>query len=517
MKRTNPNYWPFIDKYALLCLSAALVSTSCTTNNVKEKKPNILWIYVEDMAPFLSCYGHKINPTPNLDQLAHDGVMFTNAYMPAPVSSPCRSGIITGCMPTTLGLHNHHSSRTKESAIYLPNGYKTIPELFKDEGYFTFNNGKDDYNFMYDRKSLYDQPYSQHPLYGKKGENISLDSMINKQPFFGQIQLSGGKEIYNRRFQEMVKKPIDRSLLSLPPYYPQDSVILEEWANHYDAVKITDNRVGEILNKLKQNKLLENTIVFFFSDHGMRLTRNKQFLYDGGIHVPLIVAWYGKQSNKLKSGRLIDDLVSGLDIGTTSLGLAGINIPEYMEGIDIFSDDYIPREYVISVRDRCDFTIDRIRSVRTKKYKYIRNFMTDRPYMQLTYMDLQKEGFVLRMKELYKNGKLNSVQSRFMAEERPAEELYDLSADPYEINNLANNQEYADDLKQHSDILKNWIKKTNDQGQYPESKEGLKFMLGIWGKAAINPEYDILRQENDALEGSLIHLKNAGFKKVEDE
>lgn len=469
------------------------------------------------MAPFLSCYGDKINLTPHIDKLAYDGVLLTNVYMPAPVSSPCRSGIITGCMPTTLGLHNHHSSRSKESAIYLPEGYKTIPELFKDEGYFTFNNGKDDYNFMYDRKNLYDQAYSLHPLYGKKGENIPLDSIINKQPFFGQIQLSGGKEIYNRKFQEMVKIPIDRSLLSLPPYYPQDSVILEEWANHYDAVKITDNRVGEILKKLKKNNLLENTIVFFFSDHGMRLTRNKQFLYDGGIHVPLIVAWYSKQTNKLNSGGIIDDLISGLDIGTTSLGLAGIDIPDYMEGIDIFSDDYIPREYVISVRDRCDFTIDRIRSVRTKKYKYIRNFMTDRPYMQLTYMDLQKEGFVQRMKELYEKAKLNSVQARFMAKERPAEELYDLKADPFEINNLAYNQEFKDVLKQYSDILDSWMKKTNDQGQYPESKEGLKFMLGIWGKAAINPEYDILRKENDSLEGSLKHLKNAGFKKVEEE
>ena len=499
-------------KFSVGLVLIIILLSSKANQEVKEESPNILWIYLEDTSPLLSCYDYPLSQTPNIDKLADNGVRFTNAFMPAPVCSACRSGIITGMMPTSINAQNHHSSRTKESAIYLREDIKTIPELFKDEGYYTFNNGKDDYNFVYNRFDLYDQDYFEHPLYGKSGERIDLAVLKDKAPFFGQIQLYGGKEIFSSEFKNRVKNPVDRSKIVLPPYLPNDSVIIEEYANHIDAIQITDNRLGEIMGKLRKESLLENTIIFFFSDHGMRLTRHKQFLYDGGIHVPLIVCRY-KNNKAVKGGIVREDLISGLDIGTTSLGLAGIEIPEYMEGVDFFAEDFNGREYVISSRDRCDFSIDRIRSVRGKEFKYIRNYMTDRPYMQKSYMDVDSVPFVLRMKTLYEENKLNEVQARFMSDERPAEELYDLINDPFELNNLADDSAYSEVLKQYQHILNQWVKNTDDKGQYPEDIEGLKFMLGIWGKHVVNPEYEPLKKENKNFGGSLFYMKSEKWKK----
>ncbi len=511
-------------KDRLLCLRGTLkrsisgilvlvLVNSCVFQSEPVQPPNILWIYLEDTSPLLGCYGNTLVSTPNIDSLASQGIRFTNAIMPAPVCSASRSSIITGIMSTTLGTHNHHSSRTEASAIYLPDSINTIPEIFKEAGYFTFNNGKDDYNFIYDRKVLYSQDYKYHPLYGKSGEHLAIRTLKDHTPFFGQIQLRGGKEIFSSTFKERVKSPVDRTKIELPPYLPDHPAIIEEYANHLDAIQITDEKVGDIISELRQQDLLENTIIFFFSDHGMRLTRHKQFLYDGGIQVPLIIADF-TNSGLLEANSVDQDMISGLDLGTSSLALAGIDIPGYMEGLNIFDESAEPREFVISTRDRCDFTIDRIRSVRSRDFKYIRNFKTDRPYSQLTYMDVDDVEFVRVMKQLYAENKLDAVQSRFFQDKRPAEELYDLINDPFEVNNLAADPEYSEERSKYSTIMDQWIAKTNDQGQYPEDQEGLKLMLGIWGKNAINPEYDTLRKQFPDLSGSLWDFKNQSFKKV---
>lgn len=499
--------------FQLLVFTCSIVLFSCQLEKEENSKPNILWIFLEDTSPLMGCYGDSIISTPNIDQLAEHGMLFQNAIMPAPVCSPCRSSIITGMMSTSLGMHNHHSSRTAESAIYLADSLKTIPEIFKENGYFTFNNGKDDYNFSYERMDLYEQDYAFHPLYGKSGLRLKMSELINKAPFFGQIQLYGGKEIFSSEFKEKVISPVDRTKIELPPYLPDHPLIIEEYANHLDAIQITDEKLGEIIKSLKENGLLSNTIVFFFSDHGMRLTRYKQFLYDGGIIVPLIIADF-RDSKKIEPGSITDELISGIDIGTSSLALADIPIPVYMEGRNFFDESNDPREFVISSRDRCDFTIDRIRSVRSKDYKYIRNFMTDRAYSQPTYMDVDGVEFVKVMKQLHAENKLDSVQDRFMSNERPGEEFYDLRKDPYELNNLAKNSDYAELLNKYATILDQWIAETDDKGQYPESEENLKLMLGIWGKNAVNPEYDLLREQYPDLEGSLWEFKNQSWKTV---
>lgn len=492
------------------CIACTADKSSESTEDVQ---PNILWIVLEDTAPLLGCYGETLIKTPHIDQLATDGVRYENAIMPAPVCSPCRSTIITGVMSTTLGIHNHHSARTEEAAIYLPQNVKTIPELFKEAGYFTFNNGKDDYNFTYAREDLYSQDYRHHPLYGKGGIHLDISSLVNEAPFFGQIQLSGGKEIFKSDFKESVKTPVDRSLIKLPPYLPDHPVVVEEYANHLDAIQVTDERVGLIVQELKESGLLENTIVFFFSDHGMRITRNKQFLYEGGLRVPLIISDYANSKN-LKKGSVHNGLVSGLDLGPSSLGLADIDIPDYIEGENIFNDAGDERDYVISTRDRCDFTIDRIRSVRTKDFKYIRNYMTDRPYTQPTYMDVGKVPFVITMKQLFAENKLDSVQSIFFRDTRPSEELYNLKEDPYELHNLALSPEYKNETERHSGILQKWIRDTDDKGQYPENEANLKLMLGIWGDYAVNSEYDVLREKYKDLSGSQFELKSSKWQVV---
>lgn len=501
----------------MLVVIAGFSSLTCSRNsNVLDvaASPNILWIVLEDTAPLLGCYGETIISTPHIDQLAADGVLYKNAIMPAPVCSPCRSSIITGMMSTTLGTHNHHSARTEESAIHLPDYVRTIPELFKEAGYFTFNNGKDDYNFTYNRMDLYSQEYQEHPLYGKKGTPVDLKSLSDKIPFFGQIQLSGGKEIFNSKFKNNIKNPVDRSKIKLPPYLPDHPVIVEEYADHLDAIEITDGKVGAIIHELRESGLLKNTIVFFFSDHGMRLTRNKQFLYEGGLRVPLIVADY-TNSKHIRPGTTFSGLVSGLDLGPSALGLSDIAIPAHLEGVNIFDESNDKRDFVISTRDRCDFTIDRIRSVRTKNYKYIRNFMVDRPYTQPTYMDVDGVPFVKTMKQLYRENKLDSIQAIFYNEARPSEELYKLRDDPFEINNLALNPDYVEELEKHSDILNQWIVETDDKGQYPENEENLKLMLGIWGKHAVNPEYEALRMKYPTLASSQFWLKNEKWKEID--
>jgi len=502
---------------ASVMVAAALLGACTPRPPVAEPdRPNILWILLEDTAPLMGAYGTTLIETPRIDELAAAGVVYTQAIMPAPVCSASRSSIITGSMATTLGLHNHHSSRTEASAIHLPEGYRTVPEVFRDAGYFTFNNGKDDYNFAYDRQQLYEQSYSVHPLYGKRGDPVELATLTARQPFFGQIQLAGGKEIFSAAFDEAAAPKMDRALVQLPPYLPDHPVIVDEWADHLDAIRITDGKVGAIVDELRATGSLENTIVFFFSDHGMRMTRNKQFLYDGGLRVPLIVADF-RAEPVLEPGTRDDRLVGGLDLGTSALGLAGITIPEAMEGVDIFAADFAGRDFIVSTRDRCDFTIDRIRSVRSARVKYIRNFLTDRPYAQPTYMDVDGVEFVGTMRQLHAEGQLDPVQARFFAEERPAEELYDLIGDPHELVNLAGHPEYAETRAEYAAILDDWIARTDDQGQYPEPEEGLKLMLGIWGDHAVNTEYEPLRERFPDLSGSQFPLKSAGWQRASAE
>jgi arylsulfatase A-like enzyme len=440
----------FIKTCGLGMASLSLSSLSCFP--VNKKRPNILWIIAEDMSCHFGYNGEKSINTPNVDRLAAEGTVFSNAYVTGPVCSPSRSAMITGMYQTTIGVHNHRSSLTPECAINLPQNMQTIPELFKKAGYFTCNihkglnwgePGKTDYNFVHEYNHLYD---------GNDWADREED-----QPFFAQIQLRGGKA-RNSGFNA----DIDTSKMKLPPYYPKDPVILDDWKDYLKTVVETDYKVGKIMERLKQDGLLDNTIIFFITDHGISHARGKQFLYDEGTKIPFIV-WGPAYVDK----GVRNELIAHIDMAATSLHFAGIKIPDYIESRPLWGPKAKPRDYVISARDRCDETEDRIRSVRRGNFKYIRNFHPRRPYLQPNVYKDSKE-IMKRMRFLYQQGKLNQEQSLIMAEIRPVEELYDLNSDPFEIRNLASKREYQDKLEEFREILNQWIDDTDDKGQYQE-------------------------------------------------
>ncbi len=493
----------------LLFTILSLLSTFLSAQ--ENKKPNILWIFSEDLSPYFGCYDDPINQnhTPTVDQLAKEGTLFKRAFVPAPVCSASRSALITGVMQTTTGTHQHRSSRWPDGQvvpenvrIHLPEGIKTIPEIMRENGYFTFNSGKDDYNFHYDRRKLYSvgtHPDYQAGMNGWQGNrahhNMSLtEDTWNARPdktqaWFGQIELKGGKANAKHTPKKHTLKPHQ---VPLPPYFPDTPAHRKAWTAHYNAARGVDTRIHLILQQLKADGELENTIIFFFSDHGNNQSlRHKQFCYEGGLHIPLIIK--GNHPS-LQAGSIRKELINALDISATTLALAGIKLPSYLDGQNLFSQHYKPVTHVISARDRCDFTIDRIRSVRTDKFRYIKNYHLDRPLLQAQYRD--KHPTVSDMKTLLAEGKLTPYQKEHWFGKRPAEELYHLANDPHQINNLASDPQYTSQLKQHRHILHEWIKKTGDQGQHPESPTQLKATYDLWKEkptfknAKTNPEYE---------------------------
>jgi arylsulfatase A-like enzyme len=455
----NHRFCSFACCLVVSCCAFAMTSLA---SNQALPKPNILWIVVEDMSCHFGYQGEPLVHTPNVDKLAREGVVYSNAYVAAPVCSASRSGLITGLYPTSIGAHHHRSSRGTHK-IYLPDGIKTIPELFKANGYYTCNSqenpkrpGKEDYNFVYSRKALYDAP--------------DWSGRVAGQPFFAQIQLRGGKLRNVEKWNNEVNNAIPDRLVNpkevaLPPYYPDCEAFRKDWAEYLNSVTFTDLEVGRIINRLKAEKLLDNTVIFFITDHGISQARGKQFLYDEGARIPFVV-WapaYFKPEVK-------EELISHIDMAAASLELAGIEIPDYMDAKPLFNKNHQPREYVVCARDRCDETVDHIRSVRKGNFKYIKNYLPNRPYLQpCDYKD--QKPWMQKLRELDRQGKLNAAQKRVTVRTRPAEELYDLSADPFEVNNLAADKNYAVKLEAFRNILADWEKETGDQGITAESEE----------------------------------------------
>lgn len=448
------------------------------------EKPNVLWIYLEDVSRWFSCYGDKIVETPNIDALAADGIRFNRFYTPAGVCSATRSAQILGVMQTTFGVHNHRSSRdnargTKHEGIgmiHLPAGVRTLPELFSEQGYFSIGGGpKDDYNFVFQAAEIYD--YLGKGFGPKGNEDTNLWSRAPKgTPWFAQVHLRGGK------LGRAAPTVVDRSAVPVPPYYPDIDLVREEIAHHYDCILETDRQVGEVVKALKKDGIYENTFVFLHSDHGYKLHRDKQFLYEGGINMPLIVAGPG-----IDGGQVRDDLISGVDLAPASLAVAGLPTPEYMEGRNFLSSNYQKRQFVVAARDRCDFTIERIRAIVTPRFKYLRNYLTDRPFMQPSYKDNWPVS--KKFREMMSNGEMNDVQLAFFGPKKPAEELYDLENDPHEIRNLADDPMFAQELLRHRKLLEQWIDETGDKGQVDESDEGLLQVYYRWREKCVNPEY----------------------------
>ena len=459
---------------------AALTASSMIGCSVKDKgnPPNIIWLISEDTSPDIGCYGNELVATPNLDRLAGEGVRFANAFSSNPVCSPSRSAFMTGMYQTSIGAHQH---RTKP-AVPLPSHIRLVTEYFRDAGYYITNSssidfekmGKTDWNF---------KPHTDKPF-----DSSDWRDRPPGQPFFAQVNF----HLTHRIFERDEERPIDPDSVELPPYYPDHPVARRDWANYLESVQVLDRRIGIVLDRLDEDGLLENTIIFYFGDHGRPHVRGKQWLYDSGIHVPLII----RLPDGSNAGRVENGPVSLIDLGPTALNLAGLPIPGHMQGRPVLGPGATARDYIVSARDRCDMTIDRIRCVRTQQYKYIRNFHPERPYNQFSrYKDFFYPVQNL-LTVLHERGELNDVQEKFMQPVKPREELYDVVRDPHEINNLAEDPAYSSTLVELRGILDRWMDETGDRGGEPENMQILENEEAarrqryekLWGQRGLSPD-----------------------------
>ena len=467
-----------------------------------ESKPNVLWLDIDDQSPWYSSYGHDVVDTPNIDALAEEGVLFERAYAPTPVCSPTRSSLITGSYAIRIGAHDQRSGRVPGYRIHLPEGVVTVPELFREAGYETYNGGKDDYNFTYDRSKLYtigpepsDIPSYKGPQGGGHWRDVS-----EGKPFFGQTKVAGGKSVGRiaAEVEALGLEPVGPEDVRVPAQYPDIPQVRRHIANHYNSMLRTDHQVGERVAQLKADGLWENTVVVLYSDHGSDLPRSKEFCYDEGLRIPLIVVAPGL-TDVVKPGTRRADLVSLMDVAATSLALAGLDVPGFMDAKNVFDPEY-RRDYLFASADRMANVIDRVRSVTSPRFHYIRNFMLDRPLINWGHREMialtrnPEDSSFLTIRRLAEAGKLTPAQAAPYGP-RVAEELYDLENDPDQVVNLAQDPEYSAVLEEMRDALDGWIEDTDDKGQYPRSQAAMDEITERYPKDWLrSPEFADLHQ-----------------------
>ena len=411
------------------------------------EKPNILWIMIEDWSADLSCYGTALVDTPNIDRLANEGIRFERAYTTSPVCSTSRSAMMTGFHQNYIGAHQH---RTKDKQP-LPYGIKPIPHLLEEVGYYTATmiGGKTDCNFTTPRKLFMGKHWRER----KAGH-----------PFYVQATFGGT----HRSFVRDPERPIDADKVKLPPYYPDLPLVRRDWANGLETVQVVDRQVGKLLRQLEDDGLADNTIVFFIGDHGRCHIRGKQFLYEAGVRIPLIVRW----PKHIKPGSVSKELVSSLDICQTIVKLAGARPAQNLHGLYLFGEEVPAREYVHFNRDKMDSTHDAMRAVRSERFKLIHNLMPERAYCQLNEYKERQYPILALMNVLNIAGQLNPIQARFMASRKPEYELYDLQNDPHEINNLADDPDHAETQATLLAEIDRWRTAIKDVGVTDEFRKG---------------------------------------------
>ena len=448
-----------------------------------DQLPNILWIIAEDMGPELGCYGTPEVKTPTLDRLAANGMLFKNAFTVTPVCSTSRSSFMTGMYAMSIDAHNHRSHR--EGTNPLPDGVRVITDWLRPAGYTTSNiktltndrrlakfykgTGKTDWNFTY--------PKGKQPFDVK-----DWDGLKTHQPFYAQINFSethrGGA--WNTSHEHLGYQA-DPAKVQIPPYYPDHAVTRGVWAQYLNAVMAVDKKVAFILELLKRDQLDKNTIVIFLGDHGRAMPRGKQWPYDSGLHIPLIIYWPEGNASlpapaHFTRGEQSEQLIASIDLSATTLALAGVTKPEKMQGqVFLGSQSEPPRTYLFGGRDRGDETVFHIRTVRDKRYRYLRNKYPEHPFLQINRYKETSYPIIGLLRHLHAEGKLTGPPLALMAEYRPPEELYDLQNDPWEINNLADSPEQQATKQRLSSALDQWMVEIDDKGRIPEPPSIPKF------------------------------------------
>lgn len=425
------------------------------------EQPNIVWISVEDMNARLGAYGDSVARTPNLDSLAAQGMRFTNAFTTAGVCAPNRSAIITGMYQNSIGTHH---MRTTHEAPGLPTPYSAVPppyvktftEYLRGAGYFTTNNAKTDYQFETPVTAWDENGHDAH---------WRSDDRREDQPFFSVFNFTITHE--SRAWQsDDTTLTTDPDSVPVPPYLPDTDSVRRHIARHYDNIAEVDKRIDRILQQLRADGLADETVVFFWSDHGDGLPRHKRWLYDSGIRVPLIVRWPGV----LEQGTVNEELVSSVDFGPTVLSIAGVDVPSHMQGRPVLGpQDEGERDYVYAARDRFDESYDMVRAVRDGRYKYIRNYYPQKPYV--LHVPYRNRNATMRaLLRGNQNGTLTETQQLWMRDTRPAEELYDTEVDSHEVNNLANDPDYRNVLERMRSAMDDWMTRVDDKGAVAEDR-----------------------------------------------
>jgi len=484
--------------------AAVLLSRSSFAQDGQKERPNFLWISTEDTSPDLGCYGDAYAVTPNLDRLAAQGVRYTRVFTHAGVCAPSRSGIITGMYPTTIGTHNMRCQGVPPAEV------KCFPEYLRAAGYYCANNVKTDYQFN-----------PPPTAWDECSNRAHWRNRPAGRPFFAVINLTLTHESQIRNRAKAMLKRLDSlgpgerhdpAKAVLPPYYPDTPVVRQDWAQYYDLLTLMDKQVKEILDQLEADGLAENTVVWFWGDHGRGLPRGKRWIYDSGLRVPLIVRIPEKwrklamphRPDAVKPGTVNEDLIAFIDFAPTMLSLAGVDVPRYIQGRAFLGSQRAkPREYIFAARDRMDEAYDLIRAVRDKQYKYIRNYMWYLSRSQdINYMNEMPT--MQEMRRLYAEGKLQGPQMQFFEPTKPVEELYDTAADPHEVKNLAGDPKYKNVLERMRRAHAEWCRETGDIGLIPEPV--LDEMKWPDGKREKTAEPVFTRQTGNPQEGGAVAI-----------
>ncbi|MDA9597219.1 sulfatase [Flavobacteriaceae bacterium] len=468
--------------------SALLSCQEQATQNL----PNILWITVEDISPDLGAYGDPIAHTPALDKLASKGFLYTNAIANAPVCAPARNAIITGMYPSSLGtLHMRSFSKAMKSSGRIPEQVKLYPEVLRAAGYYCTNNDKEDYNFDL-KRNIWDE--SSTTAHWKKRPD-------KNRPFFSIFNLTmthesciNSKEKHDQLTQDLpLELRTNPNVIKVPPYYPDTPEVRTLLARHYDNIANMDRVVEKLLKELEEAGESQNTIVFFYSDHGTGLPRHKRWLFDTGVKVPFIVYIPEKYKSLYpsKQGSTIDQLISFVDLAPTVIKLAGAEVPETMQGKAFLGKNLeIEREHVFIARGRMDERYDIQRGVRSKKYKYLRYYEPNKSFIQ--FMNTPEGGpMMTAIRKAEKTGNLSKEGQQMVATKKPLESLFDLSKDPQEFNDLANDPNMKEELLKLRNVHDRWMKKIKDVGLIPEA------IIRGWENKHNQPIYNWIRLQED--------------------
>ncbi|WP_234572959.1 sulfatase-like hydrolase/transferase [Rhodohalobacter sp. 614A] len=464
--------WPA----SLLCMITTTVMSMTNVGLAQDNdRPNILWLVSEDNSPYISAYGDGFAATPNIDRLADSGFTYTHAYANAPVCAPARNTIITGMYPPSNGTQHMRSNYPVTELIQF------FPQLLKNSGYYVTNNSKEDYNIAEEQTNGIWNESSNEAHYNNREED---------QPFFAVFNTNITHESSLFRVKPDEELRHDPAEVDLPPYHPDTPELRQQWAQYYDNIEDMDAWVGDKLRELEMSGEADNTIIFYYGDHGGVLPRSKRFVYETGTRVPLVISIPEKYKDLWPAGQpgsKVDRMVSFVDLAPTILSIAGVEVPDIMQGHAFLGDQATdPSEYVYMFRGRMDERYDMSRAARNRRFRYIRNYMPFRMYGQNVDFLFIATG-AQSWRQTCAAGNCNEVQNRFFGT-KPVEELYDTQNDPWEVHNLVDNPEYQDVLNEMRAETKGWMVEIKDTGVMPEC-----LMRSVGQEQAL---YDYIRQEN---------------------